>query len=309
MNELMTNNATPDGAGKIATRPKLRPNRPLWRSTPHHFFVHVLSGVLLSALLALGACSGGSKNRAPRAEPGVFDSPSQNEGGGSSGPGSTTTRGGWSIVVESMGGVRAEQQAGQSIIGVREALGRGDISIRTSENGAAILVGNYSGPNDPRVATDLAEIRATQVQGRFPFAAAFLAPPLQFTDPGAVPELSLVSARQVFGTRAAYTLQVGVYESRDRQEAKRAAEEAAVRLRTEGLQAFYHHGPRRSSVTIGVFSENDLDSNLQPINPALIALKQRYPRNLLNGQFPIVERHMSGTQREQPSMLVRIPER
>jgi len=262
--------------------------------------------VLGAVACVLLACSGG----APRNASSPDDATTRmGAGAGTSAAQETARTGGWAIVVESFGGATATQRARQAQARIGDLLGRSDMRIRSSDSGAALLVGSYSGPDDPRVGPDLRAIRATRAGGSLPFIGAFLAPPPSVTDPGAVSELSLLSAKNMFGERAAYTLQIGVYESPDREVAKRAAEEAAVRLRTEGVQAFYHHGPRRSMVPVGVFAESDLDSNLQPASPALIALQQRYPLNLLNGQFPIVERHITGGTRKQPSTLVRIPGR
>ncbi|HBS29300.1 MAG TPA: hypothetical protein DEB06_07580 [Phycisphaerales bacterium] len=118
--------------------------------------------------------------------------------------------------------------------------------------------------------------------------------------------MNLATARQAFGPAAGYSLQVAVYESAKREDAKRAAEAAAAQLRRDGELAFYFHGAARSSVTVGIFGDRDFDASLQPRNPAMIALQQRYPLNLLNGQFPIVERS-DGVERQQPSTLVRLP--
>lgn len=211
----------------------------------------------------------------------------------------------WSIVVESYTGDDAAQSAAQRVPAVADALGRSDVYVRTTERGAAVVVGRYDQPAAARA--DLDRVRATAVNNNFPFAAAFLAPPPEASDPGQLPELNLEAARNTFGDRAQYTLQIGVYEARNRDEAKRAAEEAALRLRREGELAFYYHGPTRSMVTVGVFSDDDFDANSRPKSAGMIALQSRYALNLLNGQYPIIEKRPGQKDRQQPSMLVRIP--
>jgi hypothetical protein len=211
----------------------------------------------------------------------------------------------WSIVVESFTGDDAAQSAAQRVPAVADALGRSDVYVRTTERGAAVVVGRYDQPAAARA--DLDRVRATTVSNNLPFAAAFLAPPPEASDPGQLPELNLEAARNTFGDRAQYTLQIGVYEARNRDEAKRAAEEAALRLRREGELAFYYHGPTRSMVTVGVFSDDDFDASSRPKSAGMIALQSRYALNLLNGQYPIIEKRPGQKDRQQPSMLVRIP--
>jgi len=213
---------------------------------------------------------------------------------------------GWSIVLEGFSGPEAPARAQARAQEVASLLNRQDVTVRQTPSGAAVVLGLYPRPDDRRAQADLVTVRAFRSGSTAPFATAFLAPPMDRADPGAAPELNLASARQSFGPRAAYTLQIGVYEAPNRDQAKRAAEEAAARLRRDGELAFYYHGATRSSVTVGVFTDADFDAQLRPTNPNMIALQQRYPLNLLNGQFPIVERVGAET-RQQPSSLVRIP--
>lgn len=213
---------------------------------------------------------------------------------------------GWSIVLEGFSGPRAPERAQARAAEVSNLLGRQDVSVRQTRSGAAVVLGLYRRPDERQAQADLAMARAFRSGNTTPFATAFLAPPPEQVDLGDAPELNLASARRSFGPRAAYTLQIGVYEAQNRDAAKRAAEEAAARLRRDGELAFYYHGSTRSSVTVGVFTDADFDDQLRPTNPTMIALQQRYPLNLLNGQYPIVERVGEDTRR-QPSTLVRIP--
>lgn len=288
-----------------SARRTLAPGRPGSRA---RLGVPALSTVFVAAfLLCLGGeeralAQGGDKARSK-------ESQRQKEGRELfSKPGGKAGAGGWCIVLEAFSGPRAMEEAQSRLGEVAAAAGRADVSIRQTARGAAIVAGSYTKPDSPEARADLAAVRKAVVRNEAPFAKAFFAPPEETEDPGLVPELNLLSAKATFGRQAQYTLQIAVYEAAERAKAKRAAEEAALRLRRDGELAFYYHGPARSSVTVGVFSDKDFDARLTPKNPALVALQQRYPDNLLNGQFPIVEKGPGGEERKQPSTLVQIPE-
>lgn len=215
---------------------------------------------------------------------------------------------GWSIVLESFSGPGSVERAGERLPAVAAASGRSDARVRPTESGAAIVAGRFESAGSSAAREALASLRERKVEGRRPFARAFMVPPRAArSDQGTAPELSLSRARAVHGAKVKYSLQIAVYESKDQAEARRAAEAAAAQLRGAGELAFYHHGPIRSMVTVGLFEDKDFDANLRPRDAGLIALQQRYPLNLLNGQYPVVERDASGGERQQPSTLVVVP--
>src|SRR5207249_754255 len=116
----------------------------------------------------------------------------------------------------------------------------------------------------------------TEVGGQRPYVGAYLAPPPAGQMPGSLPQYNLLRAREAFGEKALYTLQVGVYGRRDLEhpseadlaEERRAAEEAAFRLRQEGELAFYYHGPQMSTVSVGVFDQTDFDPQTPTVKSA-----------------------------------------
>ena len=61
-------------------------------------------------------------------------------------------------------------------------------------------------------------------------------------------------------------------------------------------------------VTVGVFDASDYDERVGIRNPQLIELKNRYPLNLLNGQYPIFVKRPGVPETKQRSMLVQIPD-
>ncbi len=272
-----------------------------------------ISVMFLLALLCTG-CSSGDGTRGGRinAEEGqrVFSSnPAAGALQESTGD-SSQARGaaGWGILLEHFTGAGHMQSAERRAGELGGMLGRGDVRVIRKQDGSAVVMGSYAGPGDQHAIRDLQNIHAFTQNGRRPFVRAFLTPPPTITDPGQVPELSLQSARRRYGSKAEYTLQIGVYESSNQFEAKRAAEQAALRLRGEGELAFYHHGQHRSMVTIGVFGPQDYHETRGIRNPQLIALKNRYPLNLLNGQYPIIVKRPGMPDVKQRSMLVKVPE-
>jgi hypothetical protein len=173
------------------------------------------------------------------------------------------------------------------------------------DSGAAVQYGHYATATGREAQRDLAKIRQLEVGGSRPFALAFLVP-LTDVDLGAAPEVALSRVKPEFGNWALYTLQVAVYESDSREEAKRLAERAALQLRREGELAFYHHGRNKSMVTIGVFGTTDFDLNTGRMSQEITDLRERHPYNLYNG-MGIRETDVRG-QRLQPSALVAIPD-
>lgn len=270
----------------------------------------VLIGLTLTFSILNCSCgSGGASNSPGLRDEGrrVFSSnPRSQTNTNAHGASEVRNVGSWSIVLGSFSGETSQAAATARASVLMELLGRGDINVRTTKAGSAVLLGNYPSYNTDAAQKDLRWVRSQRIGGVMPFRRAFLAPPIMVIDPGQYPELSLGRARMTFGSRAKYTLQIGAYESPDATEAKRAAEKAALSLRQEGTLAFYHHGSTRSMVTVGVFNDDDLGANLQPSSPGLIALMKMFPHNLLNGQG-VLERRL-GSEQLQSSRLVLIPQ-
>ncbi len=165
------------------------------------------------------------------------------------------------------------------------------------ERGEAIVIayGSYPSASDRKAQADLKKVRAIEWEGTHPFEGAVLVPPAEIQ--GDVPELDLRNVKKTLGKDALYTLQIGAYGREDGRPAtakemaefRRLAEKAAVDLRRQGEEAFYYHGPNRSMVTIGVFGPEDFGPEggdpAKPFvqSPRLIALKERFPYNLVNG--------------------------
>ena len=117
-----------------------------------------------------------------------------------------------------------------------------------------------------------------------------------------------------------YTLQVGVFEPSDEfLEFKRAAAEYCALLREKGYEAWYHHTPAASMVTVGSFGPEALvpqESGVPRYSDKVIALQQSdelLKYNLLNGAIYHGQVYAPGETPGKPvpvpSRLVEIPRR
>jgi hypothetical protein len=224
----------------------------------------------------------------------------------------------WTILIEAFRGEEGQRRAEQTLARIQTEGNLRDAYLERRGETWVIAYGRYVSPEDPAALADLERIKGIRIGEGLPYAAARLTPPLLA---GTIPEYDLRNAKKHFGPDAAYTLQIGVYSREDKKlpspaeltDIRRAAEEAAITLRREGDQAFYYHGPMRSTVTVGLFTEDDYDANQQ--SARLKQVRERYPYNLLNGKG--IRRKMTMTtpsgqktqvERIDPSMLVRVPE-
>ncbi len=203
----------------------------------------------------------------------------------------------WSIVIEAFRGDTQDADAATGLDKVRTTAGLSQAYLDRRGEATVIAYGRYADPTSKEARGDLDRVRGVQIElngaPTKPFLSAFLAPPADIH--GARAEYDRRNAKKINGDWAIYTLQVGVYSREDRKPAspadlaefRKLAEEAVTKLRSEGEQAFYYHGPSRSMVTIGLWGTADYDESaptgFKDKNPALHALRVRFPNNLQNG--------------------------
>jgi hypothetical protein len=185
-----------------------------------------------------------------------------------------------------------------------------------------VAMGRYADPASKEAQEDLKRAKTARIDGQVILGGAFLAPPYSSHGQGPIGDFDLRNARQGLKPRdARYTLQVGVYARSDYAmpspaevaEFRKAAEEAAAKLRREGELAFFNHGPTMSIVTVGVFGDEDYDAQaFVDKSPALQQARQRFPLSLLNGKgrrvrVPGVPANSPKAWRMDPSLLVALP--
>jgi len=254
----------------------------------------VIGIALLTA--GCGSSSGTSSGFDASQSDGVFDNLNRSS--------AAAAQSGWTIVLATFNGPTAREDAARALPAIQAGSGFSGLFVEHRKRGSFVASGRYGSEADPSAAADLRRFRAYERDGVRPFGKAFLAPPVG----GAVggrPEINLARAKEVFGRDAQYTLQVAVYESRNRDESMRAAEEAAYIYRQDGELAFYYHGPSRSMVTIGVFGDDDIDIEAGVESADLMLVRSRHPLNLFNGMA--IRETTNRQTRQQPSQLVQIP--
>ena len=303
-----------------------------------------LAAALLPASLALAQGDELPGLRRPRPAPTTpalpagdpASAPTSDPAPSSAQPAAATSRLGnnWTIVLATFRGPERLAQAAAALDAAKAA-GLTDVTIDPRGEAVILCAGRYPDPSADAALARVKQIGELRVAGARPYLGAFLAPPGGLTRAGARPQYNLGNARdarpnqaQSSKTAPRYTLQVAVYGreelARDPTEAELAesrvaAEEGVLRLRQEGEEAFYYHGPRRSMVTIGLFGEDDLARASSPglsgqagaardENPALSALRKRFPNNLYNGAG-VREKPRQGPARLQSSVLVLVPEK
>lgn len=247
--------------------------------------------------------------------------------------------GAWAIVLAAFRGETQKEDAAAMLshITAQKELAGAYVESRGGGRSTVVALGRFADPSSAEALDKLERVRSLKVIDKVggvdvekrPFAGAFLAPPGELMNLGQRSEFNLVRAKEQFGPKVQYTLQVAVYGRKDildeqkrnpteeeLKDARRLAEEAVIALRKEGELAFFYHGPRYSTVTIGAWTDKDFASRPLPgseerprsENPELTALRLRFPNNLYNGAGVKVKTK-DNVEQIQPSAIVRIPER
>jgi hypothetical protein len=293
-----------------------------------------VSRVVLILLIFLTGCGGQKKAPAPAPTPPKAPETAEQtklstEGSevfGTKKPSAPGTDTSWTIVIVSTMGPGMEHDAQLALEKVRTKGSLPQAFVEPRGRSMVVAYGHYPGPDSKEAQADLKRIQSMEIDGVNPFASAILAPPPYDSLPGSVPEYDLSTLKQRRGKDALYTLQVAAYArldgkpptDKDLAEFRSAAERAVVELRREGEEAFYHHGPTKSVVTVGVFGPKDVEFvHKDPHNPndtgewresmAVKEAKRRHPLNLVNGAG-MKEKYLGQAEAHlQPSRIVVIP--
>jgi len=218
----------------------------------------------------------------------------------------------WTALVAEYDAERNQQQALRLMRQLQSQPGVPPLWTHQHNDALAVYAGRFADPLSDRAQQQLAAIRAVEIDGKKPFGGVkfvnFASRAGNASDrgggqsPGDQP-LAEHDLKQFIGM---YTLQVGFYDDSAGEGFREAAEEAVAKLREDGEEAYYYHGPNRSLICIGLFTEDDLSNQggITVYSRAIKELQERFPYNMANGRT-LIERR-GDVQREQPSFVVQI---
>ena len=196
----------------------------------------------------------------------------------------------------------------------RRVEGLQDVTLVNADGVAILYAGRFARVRDRAAKRALKEARKLEgadrsvFEGQRPFRDAEL---VLIAGPGSRENAyAPADPLDLRGHPGFYTLQVGFFDQEAKPDRRTAAEFWANQLRREeGVEAFYHHGPNRSLVTVGLFHQSDFvrEGQLDAYPPEARALQKRFPHNLGNGSTVIERRRGGGDGTEQASLLVKTP--
>jgi hypothetical protein len=202
---------------------------------------------------------------------------------------------------------------------VRDRAGLPEARLERRGDAYVIAYGRYRDPAMPEARADLQRVRSIVVEGELPFMQAAMLAPASADSATTFDAFDLRTVKARLGVEVAvYTLQVNAYGRPDRgkpspeelKEFRKTAEDAVKRLRAEGDEAYYYHGPNMSIITIGVFGPEDYDERRPLVGDSarLKAAREKFPLSLVNGMGVRLRSAGQAEGTLQRSQLVAIPD-
>jgi hypothetical protein len=225
---------------------------------------------------------------------------------------------GWSVLLASVTG--ADHQANANAI--REEVVRrypqlNDAYVSTTQRGSVVLVGHFTGPQDPAAQAELKVVKEINEGNMRAFPRAMLTRMGAGAEAGPPGPNDLRIVRRTRPNATLYSLQVAVWSAFGTNELKmsdikRSAETLCRQLRAEGNEAYYFHDfdTKTSIVTVGVFGADAYDSKSTLYAPEVEAVMKMFPKHLVNGEellMPVDMRDPTGKTMPQSPRLVEIP--
>ncbi|MFI4862236.1 MAG: hypothetical protein ACIAXF_16350 [Phycisphaerales bacterium JB063] len=207
---------------------------------------------------------------------------------------------GYAVEVARFSGPDASVQAFRLAADLRTEAGLGDLWQSEGSQSAIVYAGRFRDPRSDRAKGMLQVVRAAQFNGGRPFAGAQL---VALSGDGG--EQDIYNEHDLRNYRGRITLQIGFYDVNYGNNYRAAAETAVQVLRDQGEEAYFYHGPNRSLVTVGLFTRAQAlvpNGQTEMYSPAVRALQERFPHNLMNGVT--FERRENGIGGVQQSFLV-----
>lgn len=212
-------------------------------------------------------------------------------------------QGGWAIELAIFSGKRRQASAKRLVMWLKENTSLSDTWVYDDANDSRVMQGRFSEPNSPQVQEELHQVRQMVINDVKRFEKAQIVPFGKTAMTAAQP-----SDLSQFAGIQGYTLQVAFFDKAGGQRFREAAEAYCRQLREKSEQAYFYHGPNRSMVTVGLFTDADWEGEgvKRHYGPRIRELQERFPNNLGNGST-IVEKSNGQLIGDQPSVLVHLP--
>lgn len=212
-------------------------------------------------------------------------------------------QGGWAIQLATFSGNHKLNAAKRLVDYLKEHTTIKDAWVYPQGSDALVMQGRFTEADSPAIQAQLHEVRQMVIEDAKRFEKA------QVVAYGKMAEADVQpSDLAQFAGIQGYTLQVAFFDKAGGPQFREAAEAYCRQLRKKNEQAFYYHGPNRSMVTIGLFTDADWEGTgvSKHYGPKIRELQERYPNNLGNGST-IVEKENGQIIGDQPSVLVHLP--
>lgn len=226
----------------------------------------------------------------------------------------------WTILLLHLKG-SAQDPAINAVLRSVRANGVPEAFLEARGDNTLVVVGKYDSPGASGAQAMLKRVKEIQIDGQRPYMAAHMLPPPPTSVKGSIPEWDLRNVKAKYGKQGEYTLQVNIYTNpsgratpAELREFQKAAEEAVRTLRKDGAEAFYYHDQAGSTVTVGLFSQDDLDSgfSLKPgAGSGVRDLQKKFPYALVNGagvKDKAIDAQGKPVESLRPSFIVRVPD-
>ncbi|MEM0983450.1 MAG: hypothetical protein AAGI17_05830 [Planctomycetota bacterium] len=176
---------------------------------------------------------------------------------------------------------------------VRELPGLRDARVETRLGADHVVVGGFSDPRSSEATRRLAEVRATEVNGQYPFRSAVQLPPVIQAATG---ERAAFDLRNANTRDAAATLLIEQFlvesdrpSKREIERMRGRVESRVAELRDEGVEAYFYHTASASTITVGLFRASEVDASPTPgFSPRhsakVLALMERFSNQRFNGK-------------------------
>ncbi len=189
----------------------------------------------------------------------------------------------YAIQLGSFRGADAFGRVYRLITTARQKAGLADLWYTSTGQEAVVYAGRFADPEGADARAALRRIRAAEIDGETVFEDAEVVAVAgnrnEVLDPRDLRTLS---------GRGLYALQIGYYDGSFGPDFRKAAETAVDVLRERGEEAYFYHGPNRSSVLINAWTHAEAFTSVvgraDRYSNTVRTVQERYPHNVPNGR-------------------------